>query len=221
MDEIMKAVKRMKVNKAAEYDTVWSETLRGDGDMVISLLYRLLNKCRKSHLVSNDWRKAVVVPLYKGKDARKEYSAMRTGNKIRIEIKRGIQMETRIDVGYESGWDTNSGTYIRTYIALVYERTPPIVIWAKGRAERTNRAAPLTRKGGGVSHPLFSREYKCRILCCASSFSHLSPSAATSELRVNETALQDFRFPYEYCTCMLAALHFVSLFPYALAKLDL
>ncbi|GBP15357.1 hypothetical protein EVAR_80537_1 [Eumeta japonica] len=45
MDEIMKALKRMKVGKAAGYDKVSSEMLRSGGRIVASLLYQLFNKC--------------------------------------------------------------------------------------------------------------------------------------------------------------------------------
>ncbi|GBP29378.1 hypothetical protein EVAR_22750_1 [Eumeta japonica] len=49
MDEIMKALKHMKVGKAAGYDRVSSEMLRGGGGTVTGLLYQLFNKCWKSH----------------------------------------------------------------------------------------------------------------------------------------------------------------------------
>ncbi|GBP51117.1 hypothetical protein EVAR_31842_1 [Eumeta japonica] len=49
MDEIMKALKRMKVKKAARYDRVSSEMLRGSGAIVASLLYQLFSKWWKSH----------------------------------------------------------------------------------------------------------------------------------------------------------------------------
>ncbi|GBP28589.1 hypothetical protein EVAR_85788_1 [Eumeta japonica] len=68
--EIMKALKSMKVGKAAGYDRVSSEMLRDGGGIVASLLYQLINKCWKSHRVPNDWRKAVFVPPYKGKGSR-------------------------------------------------------------------------------------------------------------------------------------------------------
>ncbi|GBP71728.1 hypothetical protein EVAR_33141_1 [Eumeta japonica] len=73
MDDVMKALKHMKVEKAAGYDRVLSEMLRGGGGAVASLLYQLFNKCWKSHKVPNDrykvvvvlWCKVVIVPLYK------------------------------------------------------------------------------------------------------------------------------------------------------------
>ncbi|GBO99238.1 FERM domain-containing protein 5 [Eumeta japonica] len=51
------------------YDLL-SEILRGDGDIVASLLYQLFKNAGKSHRVSNDLCKAVILPLYKGKSSR-------------------------------------------------------------------------------------------------------------------------------------------------------
>ncbi|GBP40273.1 Transposon TX1 uncharacterized 149 kDa protein [Eumeta japonica] len=70
IDEIMKALKYLKVGQAAGYDRVSSEMLRGGRVKVASLLYQLFNKCCKNHRVNNDWCKAVIVLLYKGKGSR-------------------------------------------------------------------------------------------------------------------------------------------------------
>ncbi|GBP71073.1 hypothetical protein EVAR_49411_1 [Eumeta japonica] len=67
MDEIMKVLKCMKVRKAAEYARVSSEMLRGSEDVVATLLQQLFNKKWKNRRVSNDWRKAVIVPFSKRK----------------------------------------------------------------------------------------------------------------------------------------------------------
>ncbi|GBP63832.1 hypothetical protein EVAR_48090_1 [Eumeta japonica] len=48
MDEIMKALKRMKVGKAAGYDKISSEMLRDSEGIVASPLCQLFNKCWKS-----------------------------------------------------------------------------------------------------------------------------------------------------------------------------
>ncbi|GBP69808.1 hypothetical protein EVAR_51971_1 [Eumeta japonica] len=44
MDEIIKALKRMKVGQAAKFDRLTLEMLRGGGDTVAILLYQLFNK---------------------------------------------------------------------------------------------------------------------------------------------------------------------------------
>ncbi|GBP56664.1 hypothetical protein EVAR_12343_1 [Eumeta japonica] len=60
------------------------QMLRGGGGVyplyattVVSLLYRLFNKCWKSRRVPNDWCKAVIVPLYKGKVLRQGAPGLR------------------------------------------------------------------------------------------------------------------------------------------------
>ncbi|GBP67262.1 hypothetical protein EVAR_47214_1 [Eumeta japonica] len=52
MDEIMKALKRIKVGKAAGYDKVWSETLRGGGDIMASLF--ICEESRKDRRRNSD-----------------------------------------------------------------------------------------------------------------------------------------------------------------------
>ncbi|GBP82567.1 Transposon TX1 uncharacterized 149 kDa protein [Eumeta japonica] len=84
MDEIMKALKRMKNGKAAGNDRVSSEMMRGERDIVASLLYQLFNKCWKSHRVPNDWCKAVVVSLNKDEDSRQVCTNYRVINLLGV-----------------------------------------------------------------------------------------------------------------------------------------
>ncbi|GBP57380.1 hypothetical protein EVAR_27411_1 [Eumeta japonica] len=51
MDEVMIALKCMKIGKAVRYDRVSLEMLGGGGGTVASLFYQLLNKCRKRYLI--------------------------------------------------------------------------------------------------------------------------------------------------------------------------
>ncbi|GBP52285.1 hypothetical protein EVAR_9197_1 [Eumeta japonica] len=76
MDEIMKALKRLKVGKAAGYDRISLEILPRGGGISISL-YQLFKKCWKSHRILNGWCKAVIASLYKGKDLRQVYTNYR------------------------------------------------------------------------------------------------------------------------------------------------
>ncbi|GBP79655.1 hypothetical protein EVAR_45764_1 [Eumeta japonica] len=68
MDRIMKVLKYTKVEVATGYDEASSEMLKSGGDIVAILLYQLFNKFWKSHRIPNDWCKAVIALLYKGKD---------------------------------------------------------------------------------------------------------------------------------------------------------
>ncbi|GBP61774.1 hypothetical protein EVAR_96018_1 [Eumeta japonica] len=57
MDEIMKTLKRMKVGKAAGFNRVSSEMLKGGGGIGANLLYQLFNKCWKSHRVISGYER--------------------------------------------------------------------------------------------------------------------------------------------------------------------
>ncbi|GBP58560.1 hypothetical protein EVAR_34563_1 [Eumeta japonica] len=70
LDQIMEALKRTQVEKAAGYDRVASEMLRSGGSIVASLLYQVFNNCLKDLRAPNDRYKVVIVSLYKGKGSR-------------------------------------------------------------------------------------------------------------------------------------------------------
>ncbi|GBP52396.1 hypothetical protein EVAR_4679_1 [Eumeta japonica] len=105
MDEIMKALKRTKVGKAAVYDRVSSEMLRGGGCIMGSLLHQFFNKCWKSHRVPNDRWKAVIVPLYKGKGSRHVCINYRIISLLRKSLSKKLRMRLK----------TRFGTYKRDF----------------------------------------------------------------------------------------------------------
>ena len=45
---------------------------KGRGDRVVDWIWRLCNIAFESNVAPEDWRPAVIVPLYKGKGERKE-----------------------------------------------------------------------------------------------------------------------------------------------------
>ncbi|GBP62588.1 hypothetical protein EVAR_47025_1 [Eumeta japonica] len=53
MNELIKELKDMKAGKAAGYDRVLSEMLRGSAGIMASLLFQPFNKCWKCHRVPN------------------------------------------------------------------------------------------------------------------------------------------------------------------------
>ena len=46
--------------------------IKGGGDRVIDWIWRLCNMAFDSSIVSEDWRSAVIIPLFKGKGERTE-----------------------------------------------------------------------------------------------------------------------------------------------------
>ena len=51
--------------------------MKGGDDRVVEWIWRLCNMAFKSGVVHEDWRSAVIVPLYKGKGERNEYKSYR------------------------------------------------------------------------------------------------------------------------------------------------
>ncbi|CAG5002623.1 unnamed protein product [Parnassius apollo] len=65
-------MKSMKAGKAAGYDRVSLEMLRAGEGVVAGLLYTLFNLCWELKRVPDDWCKAVIVPIYKGKGSQQD-----------------------------------------------------------------------------------------------------------------------------------------------------
>ncbi|CAK1594622.1 unnamed protein product, partial [Parnassius mnemosyne] len=72
VDEIMKAMKSMKAGKAAGYDRVSLEMLRAGEGVVTGLLHTLFNLYWELKRVPEDWCKAVIVSIYKGKGSQQD-----------------------------------------------------------------------------------------------------------------------------------------------------
>ncbi|CAG5021593.1 unnamed protein product [Parnassius apollo] len=65
-------MKRMKAGKVAGYDRVSPEMLRAGEKVVAGLLYTLFNLCWELKRVPDDWCKAVLVSIYKGKGSQQD-----------------------------------------------------------------------------------------------------------------------------------------------------
>ena len=65
---------KLKNGKVAFKDEVTGEMIKGGGNWVVDWIWRLCNMAFESVVVPEDWRSAVIVPLYKGKGERTECS---------------------------------------------------------------------------------------------------------------------------------------------------
>ena len=72
MQEVERAVKRLKNGKAAGVDEITGEMIKFGGMCVKEWLWKLCCKAFESGIVPADWKKAVIVPLYKGKGEKAE-----------------------------------------------------------------------------------------------------------------------------------------------------
>ena len=73
----MVALKRMKGGKAAGMDGIVAEMLKNVGISIIDWLLRIFNKCMESGIVSEDWKAACIVPIYKWKDDKRDCATYR------------------------------------------------------------------------------------------------------------------------------------------------
>ena len=79
VEDVRKAVKKIKNGKAPGVDGITSEMLKYGGESVIEWLTRVCNVCFMEGRVPKDWQRAVIVPFYKGK-----------GNKMECKNYRGF-----------------------------------------------------------------------------------------------------------------------------------
>lgn len=71
-EEVKEAINRLKMGKAAGVDNIPGEMLRYGGEEAVDIMHRLCKLAWEKESVPEDWRKAVIVPLYKGKGSKEE-----------------------------------------------------------------------------------------------------------------------------------------------------
>ena len=67
-DEVLGAIKQLKSHKAPGVDGIHAEILKAGGDPMATMIHRLIEKIWEKEQVPEDWRKAVIVPLFKKGD---------------------------------------------------------------------------------------------------------------------------------------------------------
>ena len=70
--EVDKAIQKLKNGKAAGVDDISAEMLKYGGESVKEWMWKVCKKAFESGKVPNDWKNAVIVPLYKGKGSSDE-----------------------------------------------------------------------------------------------------------------------------------------------------
>ena len=63
---------KLKNGNAAGKDEVTEEMINGGGNRVVDWIWRMCNMAFESGVMLEDWRSAVIIPLYNGKGERKE-----------------------------------------------------------------------------------------------------------------------------------------------------
>ena len=66
VDDVRRAVKKLKNGKTPGVDGITNEMLRYGGECMVEWLTRVIVVCLKEGRVPKDWLKAINVPIYKG-----------------------------------------------------------------------------------------------------------------------------------------------------------
>ena len=86
-EEIEWSIRSLKNGKAAGIDKVSAEMIKLGGPFVRDAFLTLSNLCWRTGRVPMDWRRAVIVPLYKGKGSRMQCASYRAISLISIAAK--------------------------------------------------------------------------------------------------------------------------------------
>ena len=72
VEDVRKAVKKLKGGKSPGVDGFTSEMLKCDGECLLEWLRSVSNVCILEEKVPNDWMRAMIVPIYMGQSDRSE-----------------------------------------------------------------------------------------------------------------------------------------------------
>ena len=128
-EEIRKAIKKAKKKKAAGADGITNEAWIYGGEVIVEKLGNIFNRVWKGEGVPEDWKKAVIVPLYKKGDKERAanyrgISLLCTAYKIYTEILRE-KLEKEMErcdcipegqAGFRKGRTTMENIYILNHL---------------------------------------------------------------------------------------------------------
>lgn len=65
IDEVRKAIKRLKNNKSPGSDEISCELIKKGGPSLEYEIYKLIRKCWKEENIPSQWREVIIVPIHK------------------------------------------------------------------------------------------------------------------------------------------------------------
>ena len=75
--DVRRAIGRLKMGKAAGIDGITAEMLKFGGEVVIDWMHLICNSAWEQGVVPEEWMRAIMVPVYKGKGCKDECSSYR------------------------------------------------------------------------------------------------------------------------------------------------
>src|SRR5277367_4523890 len=117
IDEVREALKEMKGGKAAGVDNITPEMIKEGGEEMVGWMCKLFNKAFVERGVPEDWKKAIIAPVYKGKGDKRECKNMRgismlsNGGKAygRVLIKRAMRISEKMLKDEQGGFRKGRG----------------------------------------------------------------------------------------------------------------
>ncbi len=85
--EVEKAISRLECGKTADMDGITAEMLKYGGDIVVEWILLICERAWKRGEVPDDWKKAIIVPLYKSKGNRNECGSYRGISLLSVPVK--------------------------------------------------------------------------------------------------------------------------------------
>jgi hypothetical protein len=68
MEEVQKALHKMKNNTAPGVDTIPSELIKFGGESPIKRIYELIRKVWAQEKIPNEWKRSIICPIHKNGD---------------------------------------------------------------------------------------------------------------------------------------------------------
>ncbi|KAK3548851.1 hypothetical protein QTP70_021031, partial [Hemibagrus guttatus] len=117
-DEVRKALKRMKSEKAVGPDDIPVEVWKCLGEAAVEFLTSLFNRVLESERMPEEWRRSVLVPIFKNK-----------GDVQSCSNYRGIKLMSHTMKLWERAVEARLRKVVEIYLEKAYDRVPREELW--------------------------------------------------------------------------------------------
>jgi len=82
IEDVKKAIRNLKNNKAAGTDGIYPELIKYRGDKLLNRMYELVRQIWEEERIPEEWKETIIVPVYKrgDRDRRENYRGIALGN---------------------------------------------------------------------------------------------------------------------------------------------